>query len=797
MTTSTIDRAARDARIFLAAIAALVAGCHREPAPPAPASASASASAASEPAAPRATKLAGAPAHVLQVRFAPDGASVLVLEERRKQGDDARGLGAFVISRRPTDGGAAVDLFAPAERVLRMAPLGDAVLALTRPFTLEETGELAPEGETRRESSDRLYADQVKMVLQRIAGGAAAARISPEGMYCTSLVGTADGQWVAFSLAKDRAKKDTGEKDTAKKDPARKHDDAGEETHVLGAQPGEDITLDYRSGVDEISPDGAHVLMRRPLGNPPTKAIQEWLRRLEHPDGTGQRVLVGVKDRSVTDLPEKIRVDGADVDTETLHALFAGGGLQFVPAQKLNWWTDSAELSRMELREIDDGFYGDWYRSALDGSGATRLAGSKHGADAGAPDAGGDAGTPEKHRLWISPKGALYALREDETGAVVLSRGPGLDALAPAARFEGPFEGIAHVALDAAEQRAALVVLSDTSRDGQLDSRHDDAEIFLAELGAPPAVPLGFGRGKVELLTDEIRPKVTAAVAGIPEASVTVVSEHGAVKATVAIPWIDGEDARALLARMFTAARAVDAALPQRKFALHVRAGEIDLTAYEGDRRQSPHHVLLGNRFVIASDATVLTLVHKNPRVAGGLMTTLTGELENTGKDPTPPIEVYAAGVQKDLGVIQPGKSAKYSITVNEGLGGVHAAFRAEGKSLAVHNAYASDRTLDALTLAIDAHARLGVWVEHRRESDYEMSFLVRLTADQAALDDRARDALFKPVMATLAQHRKKFHSRACCAEDIVFAAPGGGGWLSARGTKLARFEGDAEAQLK
>jgi hypothetical protein len=106
-------RIARAARIFFPATLALLAGCHREPAPPAPASTSASAAAVMEPSPPRATRLAGAPAHVIEARFAPDGASVLVLEERRKQGDDARGLGAFVISRRPADGGAAVDLYAP------------------------------------------------------------------------------------------------------------------------------------------------------------------------------------------------------------------------------------------------------------------------------------------------------------------------------------------------------------------------------------------------------------------------------------------------------------------------------------------------------------------------------------------------------------------------------------------------------------------------------------------------------------------------------------------------------------
>jgi hypothetical protein len=60
------------------------------------------------------------------------------------------------------------------------------------------------------------------------------------------------------------------------------------------------------------------------------------------------------------------------------------------------------------------------------------------------------------------------------------------------------------------------------------------------------------------------------------------------VKATLHVPWIEGEDAKSLLARMFTAARTIDAALPHRRYAFHVRAGEIDLGVLESDRRQSP-----------------------------------------------------------------------------------------------------------------------------------------------------------------------------------------------------------------
>jgi hypothetical protein len=785
MTTSTIVRAARIARAFLPALAALLAGCHREPAPPAPASASASA--APEPAAPRATKLAGAPAHVLKASFSPDGASVLVLEERRKQGDDARGVGAFVISRRPTDGGAAVDLFAPAEKVVAMAPLGDAVVALTRPLSLEETGEPPPEGDGQDEDIARRLEARSKMVLHRIVGGAAPVRISPERMYCTSLVSAPGGQWAAFSLAKN---------------DDNLSPDGNEETHVLGVQPGEDITLEYRSRVYDISPDGARVLMLRKQGKTDRRSRSKEYR----PDGASERVIVSVKDRSVTNLPEELRVEGAGIDTAALRVSFAADGLEFAPSRELPFLLALDNLMYVTLTEIDASLQGDRYHSALDGTGATRLTGPKRDARAD-----GDAGAPAKERRWISPKGMLYELREDEAGTVVLSRGAGPDALAPVTRFEGPLSGIPGVALDAAEKRAALVVLSDTSRDGQLDSRHDDAEIFLVDLDTAAAAPLGFGRAEVALLADEIRPKIAAA-AGIPEASVTVTSEKGDVKAIATIPWVDGEDAKTLLARMFTTARAIDAALPHWKFSLHVRAGEIDLGVYESDRRQSPRHLLLGNQGMSTADPTALTLVHKDPRLLSMLsVDTLTGELENTGTDPTPPIEVYSVNmegtqgarkrieVKKDLGVIEPGKSAKYSIGVSWESAwddyGHHASFRAEGKQLAAFNTYAYDHTFDALRIAIEAHARLGVWVEHREAIDGGVRVLARLTAEQAALGDRAREALFKSVRELFADHRKKFHHGH--GERIAFAAPGGGGWLSEVTKKPKRFEGDAEGQFK
>ncbi len=776
MTTLTIGRAARAARVLLPALAAILVGCHREPAPPAPASAS-----AAEPAAPRATKLAGAPAHVMAVSFAPDGKSVLVLEERRSKDDDARGVGAFAISRRPTDGGAAVDVYtptktfyAPADVVLAMQPLGDSVLVRTKPPSLEEQGQPAPEGEdwqARRAREDEVRS---KTALYRIAGGAAPERVSREGLQCTSLVGAAGGQWAAYSLAV-----------VSKDDPF-----FDGEIHVVGAQPGQDVTLDYRSIVYDISPDGARVLVRRrsEKPDPGSKPDPKKPRKESHPGRASDRVMVSVEDQSVTDLPKTIHVDGAEIDTDALFVFFAGDGLQFVSVE------------------------GDRYRSALDGSGATRIAGPRPAADAGAPDASApDAGTPARPRRWFSPKGTLYELREDEAGAVVLSRGAGLGALTPAARLEGPLSGIGLVSLDADEKRAALVVLSDTSRDGKLDILHDDAEIFLVDLGAPSAAPLGFGRAKVALLADEIRPKIAAA-AGLPEASVTTASEHGDLTATAALPWVDGEDAKALLGRMFTAARAIDAALPHRKFAVHVRVGEIDLRVTPSPPEESPRYLLFGNTGMVVADPAALPLVLKDPRAISSMtVETLTGELSNTGKEPTAPIEVYAVHMEgpyndrkrvedkKDLGVIQPGKSVKYTLSVKDsswGTSSTHANFRAGGKKLAFFNTYAYDHTVDALKVAIEAHARFGVWVEHREDRFNEVRMLVRLTAAQAALDDRAREALFTSVRGLFADHRKKFHGHAG-GERIVFAAPGGGGWLAEPTKKPTRFEGDAEAQIE
>jgi hypothetical protein len=211
------------------------------------------------------------------------------------------------------------------------------------------------------------------------------------------------------------------------------------------------------------------------------------------------------------------------------------------------------------------------------------------------------------------------------------------------------------------------------------------------------------------------------------------------------------------------------------------------------------------------SDPDALPLVHRKPRMLSSWTAgTLSGELVNTGKDPTPPIEAYSVTssgygeqrkrlrVAKPLGSIAPGKSAKYALNLNEYhfTSDAHASFRAEGKKLAVFNEYSYEHALDALTTALDVRTRHGVWVEHGDGRRDALVFVVRLTAEQNALADGAREVLFRKVVASLLEHQRKFH-RDAYGTRALFVAPGGGGWRLAAGKKPVRYEGALEGQLK
>lgn len=235
--------------------------------------------------------------------------------------------------------------------------------------------------------------------------------------------------------------------------------------------------------------------------------------------------------------------------------------------------------------------------------------------------------------------------------------------------------------------------------------------------------------------------------------------------------------------------------------------------ALASDQGSVPRHILLSGQGLSLSDPDALPLVHKKPAMLSSWsVATLSGQLVNTGKDSTPPIEVYSvttsgygdrrkqSRVAKPLGSIAPGNSAKYALTVgdfNYYGDSPNASFRADGKRLAVFNEYAHEHTLDALTMALGVRARHGVWVEHGDWRRDALAVVVRITAEQAALDDGARGTLFGAVVASLRDHQRKFHRNAFSSTRVLFAAPGGGGWILALGKKTVRYEGALEEQLK
>lgn len=724
----------------------------------------------------------------MSARFTPDGASVLVLERRPPAGGSEKGLGVVAVSRRPIAGGPARDLVASDAVVIAMAPLGDGAAVLNRPSTAEEKGAPRDPDDDRDSYFDGYIAAIEKTALYRVSDGAAPVRVSPEGRRVLHMVGAAQGQWVAYSLAPEGKRRYL---------PRR---DAGvEETRVLGAKPGEEITLTIKGLVRDISPDGARLLLRRAPaeGSKPPRPRETPPPR----DDARSLVIVTVKDQVAADLPTRLQVDGAEVDVATFLVGFAGDGLLFRSPK------------------------GELYRSALDGSGAVRLAGPLRegetglsGADEDERDDDAEEASPpvERERRILGPGGALFELRE-EPGAVVLSSLAKPGAPEPLARFEGPLRSLGAVAFDPAGKRLALSVLSDSSRDGAFDANQDDAEVFVTgDQLDPAAIPTSFGRGPVALRGDELRPRIAAA-AGIPESAVTAEVRRGSLKVTAELPWNESEDARALIDRVFVAARAIAAAAPRKEtddVSLHVRVGPLDLAVIDRDDGGVPHHLVLAGQGLHMADPAALPLVHRKPAGLtswgfGGNVVTLSGELVNSGKEATPPIEVYTIATSgygderkrtrlaKQLGSVAPGASAKYTLTVTDYNYGnePHASFLAEGKHLSVFNEYSGEHCLHALAAALEMRSRHGVWFEHKEVLFGGLHFLIRLTADQAALADAPREALFRTLLASVGEHRSKYHKDS--GVHLVLAAPGGGGWSLEMGKKAVRFEGPAEAQMK
>src|SRR5262245_48800814 len=112
-------------------LAALDLGCRRAP-PPEPAALPAPPSASSSPV-QSVRKLDGAPARVLETRFSPDGASLLVLECRPPKDESAGEPRTYAISRRPIAGGAAKDLISGDTMMIAFTAFGEGVLTIQRP----------------------------------------------------------------------------------------------------------------------------------------------------------------------------------------------------------------------------------------------------------------------------------------------------------------------------------------------------------------------------------------------------------------------------------------------------------------------------------------------------------------------------------------------------------------------------------------------------------------------------------------------------------------------------------------
>jgi hypothetical protein len=515
--------------------------------------------------------------------------------------------------------------------------------------------------------------------------------------------------------------------------------------------------------------------------------------------------IVTVKDQTVAKVPAWIDVDGRRVHTEKLGVRFAGDGLLFWPEEG-----------------------GDRYRSALDGSKGRHitLAPPNAGAPPAASSSAGPAASANKPRpsqFVLSSRG-VFRLSEEE-GAVVLSSLNGKPGeIEPIAKLEGPLAAFSEWILDAAEERLAFAILSDTSRDGVLDEEEDSAEVFVTD-AAPGS--LSFGRAPVTLLADELKPKIAAA-AGVPEASVSSLHDAGgALEVTADLPWIEGEKAKALLDRALVAARAISLQVTSLDPSINLRVGPLHLKVHRPSKDADGRpHVALMARGILVDDREAIPLVlHKPTRTtitsfSSATMVMLSGELENTGKTTTSPIEAFMVPsgapaapfsfsfppqrlevFRQHLGGIEPGKRASFSLTGNLSGGWVGPKFRSDGgKRVKVFNQYTYDHAVGWLDTALAIRAGHGVWSEHGDElvDAHQRRVLVHLTAEQAALPEAARDALFRTIAKALRGHHEKFHGgQENYPLRVTFEAPGGGGWRMGEGKEIDRFEGKEEPSPK
>jgi hypothetical protein len=306
----------------------------------------------------------------------------------------------------------------------------------------------------------------------------------------------------------------------------------------------------------------------------------------------------------------------------------------------------------------------------------------------------------------------------------------------------------------------------------------------------------------IQMLGDELGPEVAAA-AGLPASAVTFVHAKGLLTFTAELPWIEGERAKALLARMLGAARAIVPVVPASGTSVHLRVGPLELAVRASKGGDGGPYVELVGQGVIMTDPDAVPLVLHDPERANYCINaamTFWGTLENTGKTPTPPIEAFMVSLAegsvppteftKQIGIIAPGKSVSYELSGNRIHRKVRAPeFRAGGKPIAVFNESSWNHAVDWLDTAIDIRAEQGVWCEHDGDRH---GMKVRLTAEQVALPEGARNELMRTIAKALQRHGTKYHGDYLFDGYAKFAAPGGGGWqLSANGKEIARYEGE------
>lgn len=716
-------------------------------------------------------KLSGAPARLRGLLFSGDAKTLFTIELREP--DDASGAAKpddvkHVILARDATGKGGFKEVARSEGLIHLYAAFAGGIAYLR-----ESG-AAPEIKPKDDSLDAYIeaktqeaaardAQRKKDALYFATADGAVKRISQEGVRCLSVAGSADGKVLAYSTMGGN---DTWDKATI---------------HVLEGPDAADVTLDVTGFVVGVSPDGSKVLVRQ------RAAEDDKLKALARQGITPLKtelVIVSRKDKSVTALPSTIQLGSDDVAPGDLIVTLTDQGLVLITPKGV-WRTELNGSNPVRVVELPP-------PNTAPSASLKPLPSVSFPQDEKRP------------RLIVGPKGTVWVLAPAGDRVEIKAYPNKKDAPAVTlASLEGPLPSYGFMRPDAAEQKLALGILSDTTRDGTFSS-HDNAEVFVT---SSDSGSLAFERPAVTPLSADFVPKIAAA-AGVDASKVVFATKDGGeTNVEVKLDLPADATAKGFVDKVMSVARAVTPVLPKKldpKLKITMGPATFDVTPRKDVVSGVAWSYIDGSGLLFNDPEAPLLRLHDPKQVtfSGAANETIkqTGELENPGRTPTPPITAvmlittgYGKAksqheITKEMGVIEPGKRASYELVADKGFSqNVEGPmFRTPAGRVSIFNLYAREHELNFLDAALDLHRAHGVWASH--DGILTPGMRVTITDAQAALPDKERDALFKKIFERIGKHQSKYHKHVASSLTVEMVTASGIGY-KVTSDSVVRFE--------